>query len=179
MTETNEAKRPTIEDVPQGTVSEVMSWVGDDAERCDLAIAAEKVGKQRATLLTSLEAHRRTLAEQAQPAADTEQVSAPGGTLDDLKLYEQPAVNEPPRPNVTPGSNPAAADAAQVASQVDSDAVRPAEAPQADDEPKGDTPCEEHFPNGWDTPVITRTEAVTGIRQPSVTCEHGTYKRSR
>lgn len=37
--------------------------------------------------------------------------------------------------------------------------------------------CGEHFPAGWRSDVITRTEAAIGVRQPSVTCKHGTYTR--
>lgn len=116
---TDPEKAPTVADVPQGTVSEVLDWVGDSLARCDLAIDAESAGKQRGTLLASLTSLRKALAE---------------GTPDGV-------------------------DAAQAE--------------------RDNPPCPEHFPGGWGADVITRTELVTGVRQPSVTCEHGTYKRSR
>lgn len=39
--------------------------------------------------------------------------------------------------------------------------------------------CTEHFPNGWLTPIITRTDRTVRRPQPTVTCEHGTYTRPK
>jgi hypothetical protein len=109
----------------------------------------------------------------------------------------------PPKPRdekVKDTANTAAQerDAAQVADQPDPaldpvpDAVENVQvAPQADPaaQPNGDTTvrppqdgdgglCTEHFPQGWDTRTIRRTEEVTGVKSPTVTCEHGTYTRT-
>lgn len=43
-------------------------------------------------------------------------------------------------------------------------------------QPAGE-PCEDCFPNGWDSENITRAEEHTGVPQNRVTCEHGTYRR--
>lgn len=43
----------TIE-VPDGTVAEVLEWVGDDPERRDAARAAELAGKRRKGILDAL-----------------------------------------------------------------------------------------------------------------------------
>lgn len=61
-----EAPTATVEqedqlEVPKGTVSEILDWVGDDKERVELAIAAEKDGLHRKSLLASLESLHNTL----------------------------------------------------------------------------------------------------------------------
>lgn len=75
------------------------------------------------------------------------------------------------------------ADAAQVAGQPDPD-LKDDEVKGAGDgqEPDADLPvtdgmCPEHFPLGWNSTNVTRTEAATGVRSPRVTCEHGSYDR--
>jgi hypothetical protein len=50
-------------DVPQGTIAEVLAWVGDDRERAQAALDAEYEGAIRSTLIAQLEA-----------IADTEEV---------------------------------------------------------------------------------------------------------
>jgi len=41
---------------PEGTVQEVMDWVGDDRVRAQAALDAERVGQDRTTLVSQLEA---------------------------------------------------------------------------------------------------------------------------
>lgn len=45
-----------MSEVPEGTIDDVMEWVGDDAERAKLAYTAEVAGKGRTTLLDKLTA---------------------------------------------------------------------------------------------------------------------------
>jgi len=40
--------------VPEGTVAEVLAWVGDDLDRRRAALEAEREGKRRKTLLMAL-----------------------------------------------------------------------------------------------------------------------------
>jgi hypothetical protein len=42
--------------VPEGTIDEVLTWVGNDADRALDALAVEDDGKQRTTLMEALEA---------------------------------------------------------------------------------------------------------------------------
>ena len=42
------------DEVPEGTIAEVLEWVGDDEERRKAALLAEEQGKQRTTLLDVL-----------------------------------------------------------------------------------------------------------------------------
>jgi hypothetical protein len=42
-------------DVPDGTVNEVLDWVGDDHERAQRALQVERSGQNRQTLVTELE----------------------------------------------------------------------------------------------------------------------------
>ena len=41
-------------DVPDGTVTEIIEWVGEDPARRRAAITAERAGKQRKTLIAAL-----------------------------------------------------------------------------------------------------------------------------
>ena len=41
-------------EVPSGTIASILEWVGTDVERARLALAAEKAGNQRVTLLNEL-----------------------------------------------------------------------------------------------------------------------------
>ena len=41
--------------VPDGTVDEVLAWVGDDPDKAARALDAEKSGKDRSTLVEALE----------------------------------------------------------------------------------------------------------------------------
>lgn len=41
--------------VPKGTVHEVLDWVGDDKDRAQAALDAEKEGAERVTLISALE----------------------------------------------------------------------------------------------------------------------------
>jgi hypothetical protein len=42
--------------VPDGTVDEVLDWVGDDRSRASRALTAERAGQNRTTLVSKLEA---------------------------------------------------------------------------------------------------------------------------
>ena len=42
-------------DVPEGSVSVVLKWVGDDVDKAKAALAAETEGKSRTTLIEKLE----------------------------------------------------------------------------------------------------------------------------
>jgi hypothetical protein len=44
-----------VTDVPQGTVTEVLSWAGEDPDRVRAALNAERVGQNRSTLIAELE----------------------------------------------------------------------------------------------------------------------------
>lgn len=50
-----ESESTTTEEVPTGTVDEVLEWVGDDKDRAALALEAEKSGKNRKSLISELE----------------------------------------------------------------------------------------------------------------------------
>jgi hypothetical protein len=56
-TEEAEAEAPAEpgEQVPDGTISEVLAWVGEDQDRARAAIAAEQEGRVRSTLINKLE----------------------------------------------------------------------------------------------------------------------------
>ena len=41
---------------PQGSIDEVLAWVGDDSDRASAALEAEQTGQQRTTLISKLEA---------------------------------------------------------------------------------------------------------------------------
>jgi len=43
-------------DVPDGTVQEVLDWVGDDSERAQRALDVERSGQNRTSLVSQLEA---------------------------------------------------------------------------------------------------------------------------
>jgi hypothetical protein len=43
------------EAVPEGSAATVLAWVADDAQRAQLALEAERDGKQRSTLIAKLE----------------------------------------------------------------------------------------------------------------------------
>lgn len=49
-----EAEEPQAPVVPAGNVSEVLEWVGEDKERAQLALDAEKAGHNRKTLVKQL-----------------------------------------------------------------------------------------------------------------------------
>lgn len=70
------------------------------------------------------------------------------------------------------------ADAAQVAAQPDPvvDPAPDAVAALKSDE-REDELCPVHFPAGWASRAITYADERTNTRTPSVTCEHGTYRR--
>ncbi len=42
--------------VPEGSIKEVLAWVGDDAAKAQSALTAEKSGEKRTTLITKLNA---------------------------------------------------------------------------------------------------------------------------
>lgn len=41
-------------EVPEGSISDIVDWVGDDKERAKLALEAEKAGKKRQSLMKTL-----------------------------------------------------------------------------------------------------------------------------
>lgn len=41
--------------VPEGSIKEVLAWVGDDATKAQAALDAEKTGEKRTTLISKLE----------------------------------------------------------------------------------------------------------------------------
>lgn len=43
-------------DVPDGTIGEVLEWVGDDSERAQRALDVERTGQNRSSLVSQLEA---------------------------------------------------------------------------------------------------------------------------
>jgi hypothetical protein len=45
-----------MSEVPQGTMQEVLDWVGDDSDRAQEALDAERAGQDRSTLVIKLEA---------------------------------------------------------------------------------------------------------------------------
>lgn len=49
-------------DVPDGTVDEVLDWVGDDPDRAQQALQAEQEGQNRSTLIAELEKRSETTA---------------------------------------------------------------------------------------------------------------------
>lgn len=51
-----ETAEPTTIEVPEGSISAIMKWVGTDVERAKAALAAEQDGQQRSTLIAKLEA---------------------------------------------------------------------------------------------------------------------------
>jgi len=42
-------------EVPEGSVASILKWVGDDKEKAEAALEAEKAGKDRVTLIEQLE----------------------------------------------------------------------------------------------------------------------------
>lgn len=49
---------PVTEDqkAPEGSIKEVLAWVGDDVTKAQIALKAEKSGEKRTTLISKLEA---------------------------------------------------------------------------------------------------------------------------
>jgi len=69
--------------VPEGTVQEVLDWVGDDPGRAQEAIDAERAGSNRSTLITQLESicpkEDNTVSETTTTNGETEESDqAPG-----------------------------------------------------------------------------------------------------
>lgn len=54
---TNPVRTPgvTTEDVPDGSVDEVLDWAGDDPDRQRVALEAEMEGKERKTIIEAFE----------------------------------------------------------------------------------------------------------------------------
>lgn len=46
---------PKASDVPEGTIADVLNWVGDDPARASQALEAEEAGQNRSTLIAELE----------------------------------------------------------------------------------------------------------------------------
>jgi hypothetical protein len=56
-TEELELQKPVhdpLDDVPSGSAAEILAWVGEDAERAELALKREEDGHQRKTVLKKL-----------------------------------------------------------------------------------------------------------------------------
>ena len=70
-----------------GTVAEVLEWVGNDPERAQAALDAEREGAQRSTLIAQLE----SLVANEQGVPMTETTEAPD---------QQEEIIEPPKPDV-------------------------------------------------------------------------------
>jgi hypothetical protein len=49
-----EAPQTDEEAVPEGSIKEVLAWVGDDAEKAEKALSAELDGENRKTLVSKL-----------------------------------------------------------------------------------------------------------------------------
>ena len=61
-------------EVPEGTIEQVLEWVGDDPDRAAQAYEAEVVGKGRKTLLEALaEAGESEEVESPEPAEDADE----------------------------------------------------------------------------------------------------------
>jgi hypothetical protein len=68
-----------VEPVPDGTVQEVLDWVGDDPDRAERALEAERLGDGRSTLISKLEAIASETKEDNMSDATAEEVEeAPG-----------------------------------------------------------------------------------------------------
>jgi hypothetical protein len=70
-----------MSDVPQGTVTEVLSWVDGDPGRAQQALDAENQGQQRATLISSLEA---IAARKEEPAVSEETTTAEAEEVEEV-----------------------------------------------------------------------------------------------
>jgi hypothetical protein len=80
-------------DVPEGTVQEVLDWVGDDPTRAASALDAERNGQQRSTLMTKLEAIASgggtDVTETEAPDNTLPEVDGPNVDPDDFSYDEQ------------------------------------------------------------------------------------------
>lgn len=107
---------------PDGTIDEVMEWVGDDPAKAAAALAAEKEGKDRATLKKKLEPMTgdEVPAAPAQPAPEA---SAPAPTPAPEDTSTPPPAAEAPAP--------APQEAAQPQGQESAPAPEPTPVPAA------------------------------------------------
>lgn len=55
VVETPKTEETASNEVPEGTIKEVLDWVGEDADRAVEALSAEESGERRKTLIKSLE----------------------------------------------------------------------------------------------------------------------------
>lgn len=55
VVETPETEETASNEVPDGTIKEVLDWVGEDVDRAVEALTAEEAGERRKTLIKSLE----------------------------------------------------------------------------------------------------------------------------
>jgi hypothetical protein len=53
--EVSAAPHTEVPTAPEGSVKDVLAWVGDDPEKAQAALDAEKAGEQRSTLISKLE----------------------------------------------------------------------------------------------------------------------------
>lgn len=51
---TEEPRRLNVDNVPDGSMEDVLEWVDNDPEKAKLAIEAEEAGKERKTLIKEL-----------------------------------------------------------------------------------------------------------------------------
>lgn len=83
-----------MSDVPEGTITEVLDWVGDDPERARAALDAEYASSNpRSTLITQLEAKEAPETEadaEAEDGDDTEPEADPEDEPE-VESFDQPA----------------------------------------------------------------------------------------
>jgi hypothetical protein len=72
-----------VELVPDGTVQDVLDWVGDDPDRAEQALAAETAGLNRSTLIAKLEA---VASADEEDAAMTDVAAPPDPSPPDVTL---------------------------------------------------------------------------------------------
>lgn len=53
--ETPETVETVSDEAPEGTIKEVLDWVGEDADKAVEALTAEEAGERRKTLIKALE----------------------------------------------------------------------------------------------------------------------------
>jgi len=89
-----------MSDVPQGTITEVLSWVDGDPQRAQQALEAEQAGANRSTLIASLQA----IAERnPQEAAVTEDTTTVDEAVEEAE--EVPAPVPPTEVSIDPEEN--------------------------------------------------------------------------
>lgn len=90
-----------MEPVPDGTVQEVLDWVGDDPARAEQALEAERLGAGRSTLITRLEAiasptQEDTAMTETETVEETEELAGPEQPKEILIEEEDVTWSAPP-----------------------------------------------------------------------------------